>query len=170
MIQDAARIAAHQHRNQTRKYTGEPYIVHPMEVAGTIQSLGFSEEVVAAAWLHDVIEDTDYPARLLPNEFGDTVTRLVWEVTDEKNEKANRAKRKTESNERLSKVSYEGQSIKLADLMSNTKDIVPHDPKFAKIYLAEKRQLLTVMTGGHPALRQIVLHQLTTAETALGIS
>ena len=78
---------------------------------------------------------------------------MVVELTDiSKPEDGNRATRKAMDRDKLAKVSDDAQTIKLADLISNGKDIAINDPKFAKVFLNEKRQLLEVLDRGDPAL------------------
>ena len=61
MIKKARQFAqqAHAAFDQRRKYTGEPYIVHPAEVARLVASVSNDEAMICAAWLHDVVEDTE---------------------------------------------------------------------------------------------------------------
>ena len=58
-------IAARAHEGQVRKYTGEPYLTHPFAVAGLVRSVTDDEDMVAAAILHDVVEDSDVPLSLI---------------------------------------------------------------------------------------------------------
>jgi len=74
--------AAHYAIGQTRKYSGEPYIVHPVAVAELVMSVPHTPEMVAAALLHDVLEDTDVPYSVLEEEFGSTVAEYVQLLSD----------------------------------------------------------------------------------------
>ena len=147
-------MAAHASVQQKRKYTGEPYIVHPAEVASIVASVpGSTPDMVAAAWLHDVIEDTGCTFTDIHMAFGIDIATLVGWLTDvSKPEDGNRATRKAIDREHTAQAPAEAQTIKLADLISNSKSIMAHDPDFAKTYLAEKRMLLEVMTKGDPGL------------------
>lgn len=137
------------HADQKRKYTGEPYAIHLQEVATLVRLTGAREEVEAAAWLHDSIEDQGATVADLAKLFGHQVARIVDEVTDRSQPSdGNRAARKAVDREWLSQASPEAKTLKLGDLISNTSSIVLHDPKFAKIYLAEKRLLLPLLVGG----------------------
>ena len=145
--------AAHAALKQKRKYTGEDYIVHPREVADLVERAGGTIEMIQAAWLHDVVEDTGVELEVVRAIFGDEVATLVDELTDKsKPEDGSRAIRKMIDRARLACASPESQTIKLADLCSNTKSIVEHDPKFAAVYLDEKAALLSVLTKGDPWL------------------
>ena len=147
-------MAAHASVQQKRKYTGEPYIVHPSEVASIVASVpGSTPDMVAAAWLHDVIEDTGCTFTDVHMAFGIDIATLVGWLTDvSKPEDGNRAKRKAMDREHTAQAPAEAQTIKLADLISNSRSIMQHDPEFAKTYLEEKRLLLEVLTKGDPGL------------------
>lgn len=164
LIQKAADFAAGAHRGQLRKYTGDEYIVHPEAVAGTLETLGFPETVVAAAWLHDVVEDCGITYQTLVEEFGKEVADLVLEVTDMSTKAdGNRDVRKEIDRQHLAKASPHGQSIKLADIIDNTYSIEAHDPDFARVYKHEKVRLLEVLTKGHPELLRRAQSQVVTA-------
>jgi (p)ppGpp synthase/HD superfamily hydrolase len=89
-------MAAHASVKQVRKYTGEPYIVHPAEVAKIVASVpGATPDMVAAAWLHDVVEDTGCTFTDIHMAFGIDIATLVGWLTDvSKPEDGNRAVRK----------------------------------------------------------------------------
>ena len=141
------------HEGQLRKYTGEPYHVHPFEVAHIIKDHGLGEDLQVAALLHDTIEDCDVNKSEIASLFGNRVANLIDMVTDvSKPEDGNRKARKQLDKEHLAGADADGQSIKLADLISNTSSIVKYDPDFAKVYMAEKLDLLTVLTKGDKEL------------------
>jgi len=147
-------IAAHSAVGQRRKYTGEPYYVHPAEVARIVADVpGSTPEMVAAAWLHDVVEDTGCTFTDIHMAFGIDIATLVDWLTDvSKPEDGNRAHRKAMDREHTAAAPAEAQTIKLADLISNSRSIMAHDPAFARTYLEEKRMLLAVMTRGDAGL------------------
>lgn len=146
--------AAHMACGQIRKYTGEPYHVHPREVAMIVQAAGGDEFQIAAAHLHDVVEDTDVTIQQIQDFFGYKVAELVGWLTDvSKPTDGNRAERKAIDRAHTAQAPVRAKMIKLADLISNTKSIVEHDEKFARVYLEEKRLLLTeALHDGHPEL------------------
>lgn len=160
----AAALAGYAHGSvgQKRKYTNEPYIVHPMEVADIVSSVTEDSRMIAAAWLHDVLEDTGFSLAYIENfliEAGMshttswTVGQYVYELTEQsKPEDGNRADRKKIDRDFLAKSSPEAATVKLADLISNTASITRHDPNFAKVYMAEKRELLKVLAHGNKTL------------------
>lgn len=144
----ATHFARWKHAGQVRRYTGEPYADHVVAVAEAVANTGASPEVVAAALLHDTLEDTETTAAELVEAFGYRIADLVVELTDQFTDLryGNRAARKGKERDRLAKVSAEAQTIKVADLIDNTGTIAAHDPRFAKVYLEEKRALLEVLT------------------------
>jgi (p)ppGpp synthase/HD superfamily hydrolase len=156
-VVDKARIfatAAHAAVAQLRKYTNEPYIVHPAEVFSIVSTVeGATDAMLAAAWLHDVVEDTGVTIEVIKEEFGPEVAELVGWLTDvSRPEQGNRATRKAIDRAHTAMAPAEAQTVKLADLISNTRSIMAYDEKFAKTYLEEKRLLLEVMTKGDAKL------------------
>ena len=148
--------AAHVACGQLRKYTFEPYIVHPAEVVSIVKSVPHTEAMLAAAWLHDVVEDTGVTNETIRAEFGEEVADLVGWLTDvSRPEQGNRAVRKAIDRAHTAMAPAEAQTVKLADLISNTRSIMAHDEKFAKTYLEEKRLLLEVMTRGDSTLMAV---------------
>lgn len=144
----AKEFAARAHHGQARKYTGEPYIVHPAEVAELCASAGLPPEAVAAAWLHDVVEDCGVTHDEVLREFGEQVAELVFFLTDKsKKSDGNRAARKAIDREHIARAPRLAKSVKAADIASNCKTIVAHDPDFAVVWLKEKALLLEVIEG-----------------------
>ena len=82
LIIKAVQFAIKAHEGQTRKYTGEPYVVHPMAVARTLEVNGMDGDTIAAALLHDVVEDTDVTAKDIMREFGTEISNIVIGVTN----------------------------------------------------------------------------------------
>lgn len=157
--------AAHAAVDQRRKYTNEPYIVHPTEVAAIVAGVpGATPEMIAAAWLHDVVEDTQVTEQVIREEFGDAVADIVMWLTDvSRPEDGNRARRKAIDRAHTAQAPAEAQTVKLADLISNTKTITAYDPEFARVYLEEKRQLLEVLTRGDAGLRAVAMSTIGVA-------
>jgi hypothetical protein len=144
--------AAHERVGQKRKYTGEPYITHAEAVVAIVKSVPHTPEMLAAAWMHDVVEDTGTTHDEVKAEFGDKVADLVGWLTDiSKPSDGNRATRKGIDRDHLAKAPAEAQTVKVADLIHNTESISQHDPKFYEIYKQEKIELLGVLTKADPA-------------------
>ena len=109
--------------------------------------------MLAAAWLHDVVEDTPVTLQDIEFTFGSEVAELVENLTDvSQPQDGVRRVRKEKDRQHLAKTKPEAKTIKLADLIDNTRSIAEHDQKFAKIYLAEKRLLLEVLKEGNQTL------------------
>jgi (p)ppGpp synthase/HD superfamily hydrolase len=83
LIERALKVAVVAHAGQVRKSDGSPYIVHPVMVARMLDRAGFSEEVVAAALVHDVLEDTDVTEAELRAALGDAVVDIVFGVSEQ---------------------------------------------------------------------------------------
>ena len=146
--------AAHTAIGQYRKYTDEDYIRHPATVSRMVSNIpDVTEEMIAAAWLHDVVEDTHVSLGHIKSMFGLEVRDLVSDLTDvSKPSDGNRAVRKEIDRQHLAKASAQAKTIKLADLINNSESIIRCDPKFAKVFMAEKKLLLEVLTEGDSVL------------------
>ena len=149
------------HGDQKRKYTGEPYIVHPIAVSEIVKTVPHTDEMVAAALLHDVVEDTPVTIQEIETKFGSKVAELVGWLTDtSRPENGNRKTRKSIDRLHSADAPAEAQTIKLADLIHNTKSIEQHDPGFWKVYKQEKIALLDVLTKGDRSLMHIAQQQI----------
>lgn len=146
-------FAATAHQDQERKYTGAPYITHPIAVAEIVRSVHGTVAMQAAALLHDTVEDCSVPIEMIQYEFGAQIAIMVEVLTDLPNQNLNRAERKQISLQRLAAANAGVQTIKLADIIDNTSSIAKHDPKFAVTYLAEKQALVDALVRGNADLR-----------------
>ena len=129
LILKAAHFAAQKHRDQRRKDKEvSPYINHPISVAKIISEIGNIEdpEVLAAALLHDTIEDTETTVDELIDNFGERVCSLVQEVTDDKS--LPKMERKQRQIEHAKEISEGAALIKLGDKISNVTDITNTPP------------------------------------------
>lgn len=153
--------AAHGAIGQRRKYTNEPYIVHPIAVAELVRSVPHSEAMLAAAYLHDVVEDTPVTIEEIDAAFGGEVAGLVGWLTDiSRPQDGNRALRKAMDLRHTAKAPPDAKTIKLADLIDNTKTIATLDPHFWRIYRREKAALLDVLTEGDATLWRMARAQI----------
>lgn len=125
LVTRAVVFAAHAHDGATRKGSKTPYIVHPMEAAAIAAALTADEEVIAAAALHDVIEDCGVSAEALSQEFGPRVAQLVQSETQTQWPDARQSwyMRKRETIEKLARGTRETKIIALADKLSNMRAI-----------------------------------------------
>ena len=152
------------HGTQRRKYADEPYIEHPKRVMEKCRQFNDHITILAAAILHDVLEDTDVNKKQLEAflltvmEQADAkqTVNLVVELTDVYVKTAyprwNRRKRKNKEAARIEKTSGESQTIKYADIIDNTSEIVQQDPDFAKLFLYECNMLLKKINKGNQQL------------------
>ncbi|REJ79281.1 MAG: bifunctional (p)ppGpp synthetase/guanosine-3',5'-bis(diphosphate) 3'-pyrophosphohydrolase [Acidobacteria bacterium] len=125
----AAHYAARQHKDQKRKgANAEPYIVHPLEVAKLLSTIGGVDDpdVLIAAILHDTIEDTDASENDIAKIFGERVCSIVMEVTDDKS--LPKQRRKELQEEHAPHLSHEAKQLKMCDKISNISDIVSNPP------------------------------------------
>lgn len=138
------------HKNQRRKYTNNPYVDHLAEVVGITMSVGWHDagihpdKMMAVAWLHDSIEDQGLTHENLLARFDKDVANGVVFLSDV--ETGNRSERKAASRTRLALAPGWVQTIKCADLISNTSSIIQHDPKFAVVYLEKNACCLMCST------------------------
>lgn len=154
LVRKAHAFAAKAHAGVFRMGSGEPYVEHVERVAASLAALGFPEHVIAAAYLHDVIEDAGVSEAALAKEFSPEIAALVSEVSNPvlPKEPGNRAWRKAKEVEHLAKASYYGASIKLADMLDNSSNVRAVNPKFAAKYLPVLAAKLAVLGHGHPEL------------------
>ena len=147
MLERAIQFATQAHEGQFRKYTHDPYITHPLAVMEIVRGVpGHTEEMLVAAVLHDVVEDTDVSLMEIQEEFGDAVSDLVLHLTDISTpEDGNRLKRKRKDAQWYAQGSAQAQTIKVADFIDNTRDIAQNDPRFWEIYKMEKLYALDLL-------------------------
>lgn len=152
----ALAFARKSHGNQKRKYKDELFIEHLIRVAERVKNVPHTPEMVAAAYLHDVVEDTTVTPTQVARTFGKKVGSLVKELTDEytkgKYPHLNRRWRKKKEVERIAQISWDAKTIKLADIIDNLPSISQNDPKFARIYIPEMEALIEVLAEGNPEL------------------
>ena len=129
IILKACAFAAHKHRNQRRKDQARtPYINHPLTVARVLAEEGgvIDAEVLAAAILHDTLEDTDTTLKELQNAFGKRIAAMVAEVTDDKT--IPKPVRKQRQIDHASHKSQGAALIKAADKICNLRDLKKSPP------------------------------------------
>lgn len=157
------------HDGQTRKYTPDRYIVHPIRVMECLRTYTDKLPILSAALLHDVLEDTpvtsaelaDFLKSIMSLEDALTTLRLVEELTDvyvkAEYPHLNRGMRKSRELDRFSRTSPDAQTIKYADILDNSREIAVRDMHFAPRYLEESLAILKVAYKGNPKLREIAM-------------
>lgn len=182
-IQLALQFAREKHAGQVRKYSGEPYINHPMRVARTLMELNDTADIfriepygikaIQAALLHDVIEDCEVTEQELTKRFGVSVATSVRRLTSwskrypELVKTYSRLAKKSLDFSDLSQATSTVQTIKLADRIDNLKSIpLPEGRDFLKVYLKESELLHSYLTAGDFRLLN-ALELLIAKQTAL---
>lgn len=165
MIEKARSFAIQKHEGQKRKFSGEDYSNHVCRVANLVSKFTNIPEVIASAYLHDVIEDCSVQSEQIEYEFNPIVASLVEEVTNLYT-KANypelpRKQRKMQECIRLGKISSLGKIIKIADRYDNVRDFKKYQPYSEyEYYIKESRELLEVLKGTNSELERLLEEQL----------
>lgn len=157
----AVAFAADKHRNQRRKDAeASPYINHPIALANVLANEGGVDDVtvLCAAVLHDTIEDTETTADELRAHFGSKVAAVVMEVTDDKS--LAKTLRKQRQVEHAPHISTEAKLVKLADKISNLRDILASPPadwpaERKRDYFDWAKRVVDGLRGVHPALEAV---------------
>ena len=161
LLLKALAFAAHKHKDQRRKdVESSPYINHPITLANVLCNEGHVTDtaVICAALLHDTVEDTDTTAEELEREFGEEISRIVMDVTDDKT--LAKAERKQRQIEHASHISDQAKLVKLADKISNLRDVAgcpPEDwsPKRCREYFDWAKAVIDQVRGVHEPLEDI---------------
>ena len=127
LLDRAIVFAVHAHAGTERRGKGFPYIVHPMEAVAIVSTMTSDQELLAAAALHDTIEDTDVTVEELRREFGNRVAALVADESDEfetgVSEEDSWHARKQAAIDRLARASHDAKMVALGDKLSNMRAI-----------------------------------------------
>ena len=127
LLDRAIVFAVRAHAGTERRGKGYPYIVHPLEAVEIVATMTADQELLAAAALHDTVEDTDVTVEQLRQEFGDRIATLVAEESDEMpagmSEEDSWHGRKQAAIDRLSRASREAKMVALGDKLSNMRAI-----------------------------------------------
>ncbi len=154
-------FAADKHRDQRRKdQDASPYINHPIGLANILCNEGRVSEVpvICAALLHDTVEDTDTSAEEIETAFGPEILQMVLEVTDDK--RLPKAERKRLQIEHAAHISDAAKLVKLADKISNLRDVADHPPASWSLqrrqdYFDWAKEVIDRLRGVHPGLEAV---------------
>jgi (p)ppGpp synthase/HD superfamily hydrolase len=164
LILRAARFARDAHAGQRRKYSGRPYIDHPARVASQASLLDeVTPEEVAAAWLHDVIEDCGVSEQdLVDAGFPPPTVALVVELTNSSKglRPFPRATKKQMDRDRLRHVSRRAKRLKLLDRIDNLQGLAGADDDFRNLYVAESVLLIECIGDAAPELAESALVEI----------
>ncbi len=157
----AVAFASEKHRNQRRKDAdASPYINHPIALANVLANEGgvVDSTILCAAVLHDTIEDTKTTPDELRQLFGDKVTSIVLEVTDDKS--LAKDVRKEEQVRHAPHISAEAKLVKLADKICNLRDILASPPsdwsaERKRAYFEWAARVVAGHRGVHPGLEAV---------------
>lgn len=160
-ILKAASFAAEKHREQRRKDAeASPYINHPIALANVLANEGgvTDPSVLCAALLHDTIEDTETTAEELKRLFGDKVTAIVLDLSDDKS--LPKEVRKEEQVRHAPHISTEAKLVKLADKICNLRDILASPPadwstERKRAYFEWTTRVVAGLRGVHPGLEAV---------------
>jgi len=174
IVLNAADFAARKHAGQKRKGAlAEPYINHLIEVAQLVANAiaGPDPNLLAAALLHDTVEDTKTTAEELIEAFGPDVAALVCELTDDKS--LPKSERKRRQVEHAPELSVRAQILKLADKISNLRGILHSPPadwdlNLKREYVLWGKDVVHGMTSPNPVLEKEFDSTLQKLEQMLG--
>ena len=170
LTRDALAFAADRHAGQTRGSDGVPFVTHPVEVACLLHEAGYSDEVVAAGVLHEVLEDTDVEQEELASRFGERVAGLVAAVSDDPSIEDG-AERKAALRRQVAASGEEAGVIFAADKVSKARELrermsrgEAHEDDVLKLDHYEKS--LEMLDGLMPGV--VLLERLRTELAGLG--
>lgn len=162
LLTKALTFAANKHRNQRRKNVAAfPYINHPIALVSILcNEVHITDiNVICSALLHDTVEDTETTAEELTAEFGQYISNIVMEVTDDKSIEA-KQKRKQLQIEHASHISEPARLLKLADKISNLRDLANDPPadwslQRRREYFDWAKQVIDQLRGTHYELEAL---------------
>ena len=164
LLDRAIVFAVRAHAGTERRGKGFPYIVHPMEAMAIVSTMTADQELLAAAALHDTVEDTDVTVEDLRAEFGDRVAALVADESDKfeegVSEEASWHTRKQAAIDRLSRASHDAKMVALGDKLSNMRAIardyaVQGDAFWSLFHVKERSEHEWHYRGLADALREL---------------
>lgn len=170
IIEKARKLASEKHAHlHLYNAARSPAIIHIAEVAAYVENHGGSEEMIAAAWLHDIVEDTDVTLSQVEEWFGPAISSLVDGLTDPPHfEPLPLEQRKPMQAERLKAKSDEVKRIKICDQLSNVLRVINDPPmdwdaatQFQ--YIKGARDVAEICRGLNPELDRLFDNAYETA-------
>ena len=172
LTQSALAFATQAHAGQVRKGAGGPYLQHPLRVATRLSRLPqATPQWVAAALLHDTLEDCGVSHDDLQQRFGTEVADLVRELTNPSKQfpELSRPEKKALDRAHVATVSLPAKMIKLIDRSDNLREgAASMDPEWLAVYVGESRALAAVLAGVHSELEHELAESIALAEAAAG--
>lgn len=150
LVQRAMQLASFAHRHQ--KYGERPYVTHLADVVARVKTITQDPEIIAAAWLHDIIEDTQTTYGDIERQFGTNVAKMVWAVTGVGQD---RAAKMANAIEKIAQTPG-SELVKSADRLSNA--TASKDEKKMKLYQRYKDEHtnLSPVLGNNELAKQLV--------------
>lgn len=158
----ALEFARNAHQGQQRKsFDHASYITHPIAVAERLTDWVTDPEIIAAAYLHDVVEDTSASIAELRSQFGDRVANLVLELTSDEDLKQKLGKAKYLI-EKINHMTPDARLIKFVDREQNVKDLLQTSPEFQRRYAQETDEILNGLKFIPSAIEQVLIASIRT--------
>jgi (p)ppGpp synthase/HD superfamily hydrolase len=162
LTRDALAFADARHAGQTRDLDSIPFVTHPFEVACLLHEAGYSDQVVAAGVLHDVLEDTDVERTELEQRFGREVAELVEAVTDDPTIE-DHAERKAALRRQVAKAGESAAAVFAADKVSKARELrvrvsrggLKHGDGAKIDHYEQSLAMLTELIPGHELVDQL---------------
>jgi (p)ppGpp synthase/HD superfamily hydrolase len=170
-IRKARGFAMDAHDGTARKYTGDPYFNHVERVAIEVSiHPRATADMVMAAYLHDVVEDTDYTLEDIDEEFGLSVAEMVSQLTNVSKQFVglNRAQRKAMDIARLAEAPAPVKVIKMIDRIDNLMEMSGATAGFRRMYAAESRALLSAIRDADRTLAERLANAILALEESVG--
>ena len=168
----ASKIATEAHRDQVRKYNQTPFVFHPMRVAGRVMLLpDVTPLEIAAAWLHDVLEDTPMKRQdLLDRGMPESVVKYVEALTNPSKDMKDipRKERKEADLKHLEGQSDWVKKIKMLDRIDNLNELSWEDLDFMEVYCMESRMLVGRIGSADPSLAEELREIVQFYESEIG--
>lgn len=147
------------HAGQVRKFSGQPYFTHPSQVAEIVKQFSKDPEIIAAAYLHDTLEDTETTYDEIAVSFSTRVADLVQELTSVK-EDSQKLGKAVYLSQKLNQMSPEALLIKLADRLDNVSDLGTTSESFSEKYKKETRYILENLRRPLDASHSAIIKQI----------
>ncbi len=163
-------VDKHNQAKQTREDLVTPYWVHPLRVAERIKAVGINDyEIVSAAVLHDVIEDTDTDLAYLEARFGKRVSQMVADVSLGADQSL------ADYNTQIQNSSSDSQTVKLADKWDNVNELrrmkyATYGNQLPLEYIRDAEDTLAACPNGNPRLRELLKLEIKKAKKEFGSS
>ena len=164
LLDRAILFAVKAHSGTERRGKGFPYIVHPMEAMEIVATMTSDQELLAAAVLHDTVEDTSVTIEEIRREFGERIATIVENESDKiienKSEEESWHERKRAAIERLAKAPHDAKIVALGDKLSNMRAIwrdykVKGDELWKIFHVTEKKEHEWHYRGLADSLREL---------------